>query len=90
MTTMEGVIVVDLSRVKLKVEDIVASVNFFTHLNLDEVMTAPQNPGQRFLVEEPLQYDNRSTKGRERGYEPLWTYELESASSPRACLLCRR
>jgi len=36
--------VVDLSRVKLRVENIVASVDLFTPLNLDEVMTALQNP----------------------------------------------
>ena len=35
---------VDLSRVKLRVENIVASVNLFTPLNLDKVMTALQNP----------------------------------------------
>ena len=39
-----GVIVVDLSGVKLKVENVVASVDLFTSLNLDEVMTALQNP----------------------------------------------
>ena len=39
---MEGV--VDLSGVKLKVENIVATANLFTPLNLDEVMTALQNP----------------------------------------------
>ena len=39
-----GVIMVDLSGVKLKVENIVASVDLFTSLNLDEVMTALQNP----------------------------------------------
>jgi len=36
--------VVDLSRVKLRVENIVASVDLFTPLNLDGVMTALQNP----------------------------------------------
>ena len=49
---MEGGIVVDLSRVKLRVENIVATVNFFTPLNLDKIMTALQNPnlGESFAT----------------------------------------
>jgi len=44
--------VVDLSRVKLRVENIVASVDLFTPLNLDKVMTALQNPnlGESFAT----------------------------------------
>ena len=38
---------VDLSRVKLRVENIVATANLFTHLDLDKVMTALQNPSLR-------------------------------------------
>ena len=43
---------VDLSGVKLRVENIVATVNFFTHLDLDKVMTALQNPnlGESFAT----------------------------------------
>ena len=43
---------VDLSRVKLRVENIVASVDLFTPLNLDKVMTALQNPnlGESFAT----------------------------------------
>ena len=36
---------IDLSRVKLRVENIVATVNLFTRLDLDKVITALQNPG---------------------------------------------
>ena len=36
---------IDVRSVKLKVENIVATANFFTHLDLDKVITALQNPG---------------------------------------------
>jgi len=44
--------VVDLSRVKLRVENIVATANLFTPLDLDKVMTALQNPnlGESFAT----------------------------------------
>ena len=43
---------IDVRSVKLKVENIVATANLFTHLDLDKVMTALQNPnlGESFVL----------------------------------------